>query len=120
VRGDGKRKGGKKEEGGWMGRGGGGERFSKNIHLYTRRKGLLLHIALLKKISTFLGQNGTHFARCHFRAKKSKLSGPPLTMALVMDLPASKSLPYVHPWPSCPDPALLPPLSSGIATALTL
>jgi hypothetical protein len=36
----------------------------------------------------FWGPNGTVFARCHFRAQK-RLD---FLMALVMDLPASKSL----------------------------
>jgi hypothetical protein len=36
-------------------------------------------------ISTFLGQNGTDFVRCHFRAQKSlDFQGPTLPMALVM------------------------------------
>jgi hypothetical protein len=44
-------------------------------------------------ISTFLGTNGTCFACRHFRARKSlDIQGPPLPMALKMDLPASKSL----------------------------
>ncbi len=40
----------------------------------------------------FLGPNGTHFARCYFRAQKSLgFKGPPLPMAFVMDMPASNS-----------------------------
>ncbi len=43
-----------------------------------------------------LGQNGSSFARAHFRAKKSlDFQGPPLPMALEMDFPPSKSL-QVH------------------------
>ncbi len=35
------------------------------------------------KISTFLGPNGTRFARCHFRAQESlDFQGPPLPMTL--------------------------------------
>jgi hypothetical protein len=42
---------------------------------------------------TFLGPNGTLFARCHFRAQKSlDFQCPPLPMALVIDMPDSKSL----------------------------
>jgi hypothetical protein len=54
------------------------------------------------KILTFLGQNGTSFARGHFRAQKSlDFKSPPLPMALEMDFPPSKSLQvhwyfYVH------------------------
>ncbi len=41
----------------------------------------------------YWAQNGTRFARCHFRAHKSPhFQGPRLAMALEMDLPASKSL----------------------------
>jgi hypothetical protein len=41
----------------------------------------------------FFGPNDTRFARCHFRAQKSlDFQGPPLPMALEMDIPASKSL----------------------------
>ncbi len=39
------------------------------------------------KISAFLGPNGTRFARDHFRAQKSlDFQGPPLPMALEMDV----------------------------------
>ncbi len=38
--------------------------------------------------STFLGPNGTFYARCHFRAQKvSIFRAPPPEMALVMDMP---------------------------------
>jgi hypothetical protein len=41
----------------------------------------------------FLGPNGIYFARCRFRVQKSlDLQGSPLSMALVIDLPASKLL----------------------------
>jgi hypothetical protein len=43
--------------------------------------------------------------------KKSNFQGPPLTMALVIDMPASKSLPYVLEFISC-----LSPIQSGKGT----
>jgi hypothetical protein len=48
---------------------------------------------------TFSDPNGTCFTRCHFRAQESlekNFQGPPLLMALKMDLLPSKSL---HPVP---------------------
>jgi hypothetical protein len=45
------------------------------------------------KIWTFLGPNGTLFARDHFRAQKSlDFQGPPLPMTLEIDFLPSKSL----------------------------
>jgi hypothetical protein len=41
----------------------------------------------------FLGPNGTPFTRCHLQGPKSlDFEGPPLSMALEMDLPTSKAL----------------------------
>ncbi len=45
------------------------------------------------KILTFLGPNGTRFARCRCRAQKSlDFQGPSLPMTIEMDFPPSKSL----------------------------
>jgi hypothetical protein len=42
---------------------------------------------ILPQILLFLGPNGTRFARGHFRAQKSlDFQGPPLPMALEMDV----------------------------------
>jgi hypothetical protein len=48
---------------------------------------------------TFLSPIGTRFDRCHFKAQNSLyFQGPPLSMAPVMDLPASKSLRINNRW----------------------
>jgi hypothetical protein len=44
-----------------------------------------------KSIIQAIGRSGGDFACCHFRAHKSlDFQGPPLPMAPVMDLPATK------------------------------
>jgi hypothetical protein len=45
----------------------------------------------------FLKERVARLARCHFRAQKNlDFQGPPLPVALEMDLPASKSLGFVQ------------------------
>ncbi len=51
---------------------------------------IVLHV--IRFLDFFRGpENAPRFARCHFRAPKSlDFQGPPIPMALVMDLPVSK------------------------------
>ncbi len=51
----------------------------------------------LQANSTFLGPNGTSFARSHFKAQKSlDFQGPPLPLPLVMDLARLKTAVVYH------------------------
>jgi hypothetical protein len=76
VRGDGKRKGGKKKEGGWMGQGGTKANVFPKRFVYTRRKGLLLRIAFLKKSRLFWAKMALASLVAISGPKKSKFSGP--------------------------------------------
>ncbi len=72
------------------------------LFMYRRRILCTLHIAVdVYIVIDFLGPNGTRSASYHFRAQKIfDYQGPSLPVALVMDLPASKSLrpaPYNQP-----------------------
>jgi hypothetical protein len=54
---------------------------------------ILIRVNLLLGRLEGVGPNGTRYPRCHFRAQKClDFQGPPLPMALEMDLPPSKSL----------------------------